>query len=137
MTKLSPGSRPPVLETPKSSGDPVGAQRETADPVLVGPCCQHLVQLDLVALETHPGSGHVEAPDPCGPLADLRYALIPVLLEVGPPPGQRLGVVDPEVLLVLHLEAGVLGLGDDLPGAGQLAVREHVAVDERSRLGPV
>jgi hypothetical protein len=42
--------------------------------------------------------------------------------------------VQPEVLLVLHLEAGVLRLGDDPARAGQLAVREHVAVDERAGL---
>ena len=35
---------------------------------------------------------------------------------------------------MVHLEPGVLGLGDDLARAGQLAVREHVAVDERTGL---
>ena len=40
----------------------------------------------------------------------------------------------PEVLLVHHLEAGVLGLGDDPAGPDQLAVGEDVAVEERADL---
>ena len=89
------------------------------------------MELDLVALEADPRAGHVEAPHPGGALADLGDARVPVVDEVLAPAGQRLGVVDAEVLLVLHLEAGVLDLGDDLAGADQLAVGEDVAVDER------
>ena len=93
---------------------------------------EHLVQLDLVGLEAHPRAGHVQAPDPRGALADLGDALVPVVGEVLAPAGQRHRVVLAQVLLVAHLETGVLDLGDDPAGAGQLAVGEDVAVDERA-----
>ena len=46
------------------------------------------------------------------------------------PVAQRQRVVLAQVFLVQHLEPDVLDLGDDPSGAGQLPVREHVAVDE-------
>src|SRR6478752_4958365 len=110
-------------------------QRVAAGAVGLGLGREHVVELDLVALEAQPRARHVEAPHPGGPLADLRDARVPVVLEVLAPGGERLGVVDPDVLVVLHLEAGVLHGRDDRPRADQLAVREHVAVDERAGVG--
>ncbi len=61
---------------------------------------------------------------------DLGDRLVPVLDEVGAPVAQRQRVVGTQVLLVQHLEADILRLGDDAARAGELAVGEDVAVDE-------
>ena len=53
-----------------------------------------------------------------------------MLDEVAAPLGQGQRVVLAQVLLVQHLEADVLHLGDDPAGAGELTVGEDVAVDE-------
>src|SRR4051794_5212854 len=53
---------------------------------------------------------------------------------------QRLRVVQPQVLLVLHLQPRLLELLDQPADTGQLAVREDVAADEaaaRDRLAVV
>src|SRR3546814_1166285 len=77
----------------------------------------------------------VEPPHPRRALTDLGHALVPVLDQVVAPPGQRARIVTPEVLGVLHLEARVLGGADDGAGAGQLPVREDIAVDEGAGVG--
>src|SRR5262245_8154187 len=65
-------------------------QREVVVPLVVGPHREHVVELDLVALEPQPRAGHVQAPDPRGALADLGDARVPVLLEVAAPARQGL-----------------------------------------------
>ena len=52
------------------------------------------------------------------------------LTRLRAPVAQRHRVVVAEVFLVQHFEPDVLNLGDDPPGAGELAVGEYVAVDE-------
>ena len=64
-----------------------------------------------------------------------RRRLVPVLDQVPAPVAQRQRVVVAQVLLVQHLQADVLDLGDDAAGTGQLPVGEHVAVDEAAGLG--
>ena len=54
---------------------------------------EHVVELDLVALEGQPGAGHVETPDAGGALADLLDAGVPVLRQVAAPAGELPGVV--------------------------------------------
>src|SRR6187200_685713 len=107
------------------SSEPGGTEREPGIPVRVGLDGEHLVQLDLVALERQPRPGHVEPPDLRGALTHLAHALVPVGLEVLAPALEGQRVVLAEVLLVAHLEPEVLDLGDDPAGAGQLAVGEH------------
>ena len=96
---------------------------------------QNLVQLNHIRLEAKPRPGHVQAPHLGGGKPDLGDRLVPVLDEVGAPVPQRHRVVLPQVLLVHHLQADVLGLGDDATRAGELAVGEHIAVDETARCG--
>ena len=62
-------------------------------------------------------------------------AAIPVLDQVAAPVAQGHRVVMPEVLRVQNFEPNVLDLGGDASGAGQLSVREHVAVGESTREG--
>jgi hypothetical protein len=88
------------------------------------------VQLDLVALETHPRGRQVQPPHLRGALADLGNAVVPMAFQVGAPVAQSQPVVLPQVLGMPHLQAGILQLGDNAPGAGQLTIREYVAVDE-------
>src|SRR4051795_9970087 len=54
------------------SAQPGRAEREVGVPFRVRLDREHLVQLDLVALERQPGAGHVEAPSLGGALAGLR-----------------------------------------------------------------
>src|SRR6188472_3987253 len=75
--------------------------------------CQHLVQLDDIALEPQPRSRHIETPDPRGAEPDLGDRLIPVLDEIGAPVAEGQCVVRPQVLLVEYLQTGVLSFGDD------------------------
>ena len=88
------------------------------------------MQLDDVALEPEPRAGHVEPPHPGRALADLGHRLVPVRVEVGAPAGQGHRVVLAQVLLVPHLEPGVVDEGEQVARSFQLAVGEHVAVDE-------
>ena len=112
---------------------PVGPQRHARRPVLAEPHAEDLVQLDLVALEAEPRPGHVQPPDPGRALADLGDRLVPVLVQVRAPAGQRLGVVLAQVLLVPDLEARVVHQRDQVAGRLELAVGEHVPVDEPVR----
>ena len=82
------------------SAAPPRAQRQPAGPVVVRPHRQHLVQLDLVALEPESRAGHVQAPDPRRALAHLGDALVPVVDEVAAPLGEGQRVVLAQVLLV-------------------------------------
>src|SRR3984957_14661220 len=61
---------------------PVGPQRHPGLALGPQPDAEHLVQLDDVALEPEPRSGHVEAPHPGGALANLGYRFVPVRVEV-------------------------------------------------------
>ena len=91
-------------------GRPPRPQRQVAvAAALVGLDRQHLVQLDPAPLEGEPRSGHVQAPHLRGGKPDLGDRVIPVLDEVGAPVAQRHRVVGAQVLLVQHLEAGILG----------------------------
>src|SRR5688572_16658710 len=94
-----------LTEPPYRQLSELMTQRVAAGAVLRGLGCQHVVELDLVALKAQPGAGHVEAPHPGGAFADLGDAGVPVVHEVLAPGSEGLGVVDPDVLLVLHLEA--------------------------------
>src|SRR5580693_1181829 len=120
---------------------PVGAQRHAGGAAGGQPDAQHLVQLDLVALETEPGSGHVQPPDPGGARPDISHRLVVVRVQVRAPGGEGLRIVLAQVLLVPYLEAGVVHARDQVPGALELPVREHVAVDEPTaaagRLGAI
>jgi enediyne polyketide synthase len=109
---------------------PVRSERHARRPVGGEPDAQHLVQFDVVPVEPEARACHVQPPDPGGGLADLSDGLIPVRVQVVTPSGQGLGVVLPQVLLVPHLEAGVVHERDQVAGALELAVREHVPVDE-------
>ena len=53
--------------------------------------------------------------------------------EVAAPVPQCQRIVVAQVLLVHHLQADVLHLGDDPAGTGELPVGEDVAVDETAR----
>src|SRR5580692_6682465 len=86
---------------------PVGAQRHAGGAVRLELHAEHLVQLDVVAVEAEPRARHVQAPDPGRALAYLLDRLVPVRVQVGAPGGQGLGVVLAQVLLVPDLEAGV------------------------------
>ena len=77
--------------------------------------------------------GHVQPPHPGRALADLGDRLGPVRVQVGGPGGQRLGVVLAQVLLVPHLEAGVVHVRDQVAGSLEFPVGEDVAVDEPAR----
>lgn len=83
---------------------------------------------------TRAESGHVQAPYLRGGQAGLGDRLVPALDEVGAPGGKCARVVPAQVLLVLDLQALVLHRSDDRAHAGQLTVREHVAVDEAAPL---
>src|SRR5882757_6371984 len=109
---------------------PVGPQRHPGLALGTQPDTEHLVQLDDVVVEPEPRSGHVEAPHPGGALANLGYRLVPVRVEIGAPGGQGHRVVLAQVLLVTHLEPGVVDEGDQVARSFQLPVGEHVAVDE-------
>src|SRR5215213_6863457 len=115
-----------------ASGQPGRAEWHAAGAVGRRLGRQHLVELDLVDREAHPRAGHVQAPDARGALTDLGNALVPVLDQVAVPAGEGLGVVRPQVLLVVDLEPDVLDRRDDAAGPGQLTVGEDVAVDERT-----
>jgi hypothetical protein len=96
----------------------------------VQPDAEHLVQLDVVAVEAEPRACHVQPPDPGGALADLLDRLAPVRVQVRAPGRQGPGVVLAQVLLVADLEAGVVHERDQVAGSLQLAVGEDVPVDE-------
>src|SRR5262249_30052572 len=100
---------------------------------------QKLVQLNDIRLEAQSRAGHVESPHFRGRQADVYDGLVPVLDEIAAPVTQRQRVVVAQVLLVYHLEADILRLGDDAAGTGGLPGGEAVAVDEpaRRRPGPV
>jgi hypothetical protein len=91
---------------------------------------QHLVQLDVVAVEAEPRARHVQPPHPAVPWPTSCDRLVPVRVQVGAPGGQGLGVVLAQVLLVPDLEAGVVHERDQVAGSLELAVGEHVPVDE-------
>src|SRR5215469_4759933 len=91
---------------------------------------EHLVQLHDVLLEAELRPGHVEPPYPRRALAHLGDRFVPVGVEVGAPCGQRLGVVLTQVLGVPDLEAGVVHERHEVTRPFELAVREHVAIDE-------
>ena len=112
---------------------PVGPQRHVRRAVLVQSHAEHLMQLDMVTVETETGAGHVQPPYPRGALADLLDRGVPVVVEVGAPGGERLRVVLAQVFLVPDLEAGVVHQRDQVAGAFQLAVREDIPVDEALR----
>ena len=67
--------RPPGSWRPSGTSAAAGSRRRP----VVGLDREHLVQLDLVALEAEPRAGHVEAPDPRRALADLGDAGVPVV----------------------------------------------------------
>src|SRR6266576_3279780 len=91
---------------------------------------EYLVQLDLTSLETEPRASQVELPHAGLVGADLGDRLVPVRIKIGAPVRQRFRVVVTQVLLMLDLEPVVLHRGDDRAEPLQLAVREHVAIDE-------
>ena len=91
---------------------------------------QNLVQLNDIRLKAQSRARHVQAPHLGGGQPDLFDRLVPVFDEVAAPVAQRQRVVVAKVLLVYDFQADVLRLGDDAAGAGELPVREDVAVDE-------
>ena len=82
------------------------------------------------ASKLHRRRGHVEAPHPGPARADQAHRLVPVRLEVRDPVPQRQRVVLAQALDVARLEAGALHARHDRADLVQLAVGEHVAVDE-------
>src|SRR5699024_887427 len=116
------------------SGPPPRPQRDVPGLAFAELDRDDLVQLDLVVLEPVLAGAHVEAPQPGLGLADLPARLVPVVDEVGTPVAQRERVVGAQVLLVDHLEPGVLGLEVHGAGTRQFAVREDVAVDKSAGL---
>src|SRR5580698_7893689 len=109
---------------------PVGPQRHAGPAIRAELDAEDLMQLDLVALEAEPRPGHVQPPHTGRSLADFGHCLVPVVVQVGAPGGQRLGVVLAQVLLVPDLKAAVVHQGQQVTGTLELAVREHVPVDE-------
>src|SRR5665809_124451 len=92
---------------------PRRAERESVLAVVGGAGGEHVVELDLVPFEGEPGPRHVEPPHPGGALTYLRDGVVPVVLQVLAPGGEGERVVAAQVLLVPHLQPGVLHLGDD------------------------
>ncbi len=128
--------RPPHRRRLEPSGVPPRPQRQPAVvAVVVELDRQNLVQLNDIGLEAQSRARHVESPHLGGGQPDLLDGLVPVLDEVAAPVAQRQRVVVAQVLLVHHLEADVLRLGDDPARSGQLTVGEDVAVDEATRRG--
>ncbi len=94
------------------------------------------MQLDAVAFERQPGAGHIQPPDLRRRQVGFGDAFVPVFLEVFTPALQGTGVVHPQVLLVLHLEARVLHRAHDVARAGELSVREDIPADEAAPAQP-
>src|SRR5674476_402460 len=118
------------------SGFEVGPQGVEVLAQITCPSGKDLVQLDAIAFRGQPGAGHVEPPDLRRCQVRFGDAFIPVLLEVFTPALQCSGVVDPQVLMVLHLQAGILDRAHNVARAGQLPVREHVLANKAAPAQP-
>src|SRR5690606_30572115 len=75
----------------RASRTPVGTQGHVAPAVVVELDAERLVQLDPVLVEAEHAAGHVDPPYAGRALADLCDGLVPVLVEVLAPRGQRAG----------------------------------------------
>src|SRR5450759_362367 len=113
-----------------------GPQRVRALAEIIGPGGEDLMQLDAIAFKGQPGAGHVQPPDSRRRQVNFGDAFVPVFFEVLAPASQGTSVVHPQVLLMLHLEAGVLHRAHDVAGAGELPVREDVLADEAALAQP-
>src|SRR5581483_10746888 len=91
---------------------------------------EDLVDLGPVRLEVHRRARHVEPPDARPGRTDERNRLVPCPLEVGDPAPQGLRVVLTERLDMADLEAGLLHDRHHPADLVELAVGEHVPLDE-------
>src|SRR5262245_7452584 len=146
-----PGSEMSVAPRSMPSGGPTGVRirrargfdvlrrlavqvlaRRGRRPALLVPLLpqQELVEPDRTAREGHRRAGQVEEPRPVRPLARDGAGLVGARLQALHPLAAGARVVQAEVLDVEDLPARALHLRHGLGHAGEIAVGEHVVVEE-------
>src|SRR5258708_22351043 len=108
---------------------PVGTQWKPARSVVLADC-EHLVDLRTRGFEVQRRRRHVQAPNARPPGSDLRDGSGPHRFEIAHPGPQRECVVLAQALDVPGLEIGALHPRAHAPDFVQLAVGEHITVDE-------